>query len=59
MQINGPLRGLSDGVTLNGEPLTCEPLPYCITHFEESRIALTDNAATDIKDITEIIQKVI
>jgi Fe-S oxidoreductase len=33
--------------------------PYCITHFEESRIALEDNKATEIKDITEIIAEVI
>jgi Fe-S oxidoreductase len=33
--------------------------PYCITHFEESRIALEDSEATEIKDITEIIQEVI
>jgi Fe-S oxidoreductase len=33
--------------------------PYCITHFEESRIALEDSDATEIKDITEILQEVI
>jgi Fe-S oxidoreductase len=33
--------------------------PYCITHFEESRIALEDDKATEIKDITEIIAEVI
>jgi Fe-S oxidoreductase len=33
--------------------------PYCITHFEESRIALADSDAIEIKDITEIIQEVI
>ena len=33
--------------------------PYCITHFEESRIALDDSDATEIKDITEIIREVI
>jgi Fe-S oxidoreductase len=33
--------------------------PYCITHFEESRLTLGDSEAPDIKDITEIVQEVI
>ena len=33
--------------------------PYCITHFEESRIALEDSETLEIKDIKEIIQEVI
>ncbi len=33
--------------------------PYCITHFEESKLALEDGEATEIKDITEILQEVI
>jgi Fe-S oxidoreductase len=33
--------------------------PYCITHFEESRLNLEDSEATEIKDITEILQEVI
>jgi Fe-S oxidoreductase len=33
--------------------------PYCITHFEESRIALEDSESFEIKDITEIIQEVL
>jgi Fe-S oxidoreductase len=33
--------------------------PYCITHFEESRLAQDDSDATEIKDITEIIREVI
>ena len=33
--------------------------PYCITHFEESRIALEDSEAIKIKDSTEIIAEVI
>jgi Fe-S oxidoreductase len=33
--------------------------PYCITHFEESRLNLEDSEATEIKDITEIIREVI
>ena len=33
--------------------------PYCITHFEESRIALEDSETIEIKDITEIIAEVL
>ena len=33
--------------------------PYCITHFEESRLTLEDSESLDIKDITEIIAEVI
>ncbi len=33
--------------------------PYCITNFEDSRLTLEDGEATEIKDITEIIQEVI
>ena len=33
--------------------------PYCITHFEESRLAQAESDATEIKDITEIIQEAI
>jgi Fe-S oxidoreductase len=33
--------------------------PYCIANFEDSRLALKDGAAIEIKDITEIIQEVI
>jgi Fe-S oxidoreductase len=33
--------------------------PYCITHFEESRLALEDPEKIEIKDITEIIAEVI
>ncbi|MGD9197313.1 MAG: (Fe-S)-binding protein, partial [Desulfobacterales bacterium] len=41
--------------------------PYCISHFEESRLALTDSesqeaangSVIEIKDITEIIQEVL
>jgi len=31
--------------------------PYCITNFEESRLALEDEKGLEIKDITEIIQE--
>ncbi len=33
--------------------------PYCITHFEESRLTLGDSESLEIKDITEIIAEVI
>jgi len=33
--------------------------PYCISNFEESRLALEDNQDIEVKDITEIIQEVI
>jgi Fe-S oxidoreductase len=33
--------------------------PYCITHFEESRLTLEDSASLEIKDITEIVAEVI
>ena len=33
--------------------------PYCITHFEESRLALEDSESLLIKDITEIVAEVI
>jgi Fe-S oxidoreductase len=29
--------------------------PYCITHFEESRLTLEDSGSLEIKDITEIL----
>ena len=31
--------------------------PYCISNFEESRLALEDDDALEIKDITEIVQE--
>ncbi len=31
--------------------------PYCISNFEESRLALEDDDALEIKDITEVIQE--
>jgi len=33
--------------------------PYCITNFEDSRMNREDSEATEIKDITELIQEVI
>jgi len=42
-----------------GAEVLATACPYCITHFEESRIALEDSAAIEIRDITEIIREVI
>jgi len=33
--------------------------PYCMTMFEDSRLALKDSEAIEVKDITEIIQEAI
>ena len=33
--------------------------PYCITHFEESRLTLENSESLEIKDITEIVAEVI
>ena len=33
--------------------------PYCITHFEESRLNLDEDDDLEVRDITEIIQEVI
>jgi Fe-S oxidoreductase len=33
--------------------------PYCIANFEDSRLALKDDAILEIKDITEVIQEAI
>ena len=33
--------------------------PYCITNFEDSRLALNCSEAIEVKDITEILQEVI
>jgi Fe-S oxidoreductase len=42
-----------------GAEVLATSCPYCITHFEESRLALEDGVSFEIKDITEIIQEVI
>ena len=42
-----------------GAEVLATTCPYCITHFEESRIAHADSESFEIKDITEIIQEVI
>ena len=33
--------------------------PYCITHFEDSRLTLDDSESLEIKDITEMVQEAI
>lgn len=33
--------------------------PYCITNFEDSRLALEEETALEIKDITEIVYQAI
>jgi Fe-S oxidoreductase len=42
-----------------GADILVTSCPYCITMFEDSRLALKDSEALEIKDITEIIQEVI
>jgi len=42
-----------------GAKVLATACPYCITMFEDSRLALKDSEAIEIKDITEIIQEVI
>ena len=49
---------LAQAVGVGAEVLATS-CPYCITHFEESRIALEDSESIEIKDITEIIAEVI
>ena len=42
-----------------GAEVLATSCPYCITHFEESRLSLEDNENLVIKDITEIVAEVI
>ena len=49
---------LAQAVDVGAEVLVTS-CPYCITHFEESRLTLEDSEAPEIKDITEIIREVI
>jgi Fe-S oxidoreductase len=49
---------LAQAVNIGAEVLATA-CPYCITHFEESRLSLEDNESLVIKDITEIIAEVI
>jgi len=38
-----------------GADVLATSCPYCITNFEESRLALEDDGALEVKDITEVI----
>ncbi len=49
---------LEQALSIGAEVLATS-CPYCISHFEESRLALEDSASLEIKDITEIIAEVI
>jgi Fe-S oxidoreductase len=42
-----------------GAEVLATSCPYCITHFEESRLTLEDCDSFEVKDITEIIAEVI
>ncbi|MGD8520638.1 MAG: (Fe-S)-binding protein [Desulfobacterales bacterium] len=42
-----------------GAEVLATSCPYCITHFEESRLTLEDSESLLIKDITEIVAEVI
>ena len=49
---------VEQAVSIGAEVLATS-CPYCITHFEESRLTLEDSESLEIKDITEIIAEVI
>jgi Fe-S oxidoreductase len=49
---------IKQAVSVGAEELVTA-CPYCITHFEESRLTLEDGNSLEIKDITEIIAAVI
>ncbi|MDJ0817597.1 MAG: (Fe-S)-binding protein [Desulfobacterales bacterium] len=49
---------LEQALSIGAEVLATS-CPYCISHFEESRLALKDSDSLEIKDITEIIAEVI
>ena len=42
-----------------GAEVLATSCPYCISHFEESRLGLETSEAPEVKDITEIIQEAI
>ncbi len=42
-----------------GAQVLATSCPYCIANFEDSRLALEDSDALEIKDITEIIQELL
>ncbi|MFC1871855.1 heterodisulfide reductase-related iron-sulfur binding cluster, partial [Chloroflexota bacterium] len=49
---------LEQAIELGAEVLVTS-CPYCITMFEDSRLALEDSEVIEVKDITEVIQEVI
>ena len=49
---------LEQAVDVGAEVLVTS-CPYCITHFEESRLALAEGEVLEIKDITEVVAEVI
>jgi Fe-S oxidoreductase len=49
---------LEQAISVGAEVLATS-CPYCISQFEDSRLALKDNEALQIRDITEILQEVI
>jgi Fe-S oxidoreductase len=40
-----------------GADVLATSCPYCVSNFEESRLALEDGEAPEIKDITEVIHE--
>ena len=40
-----------------GAEVLATSCPYCISNFEESRLALGEDDALEVKDITELIQE--
>ncbi len=44
---------------VTGAEVLVTSCPYCITNFEESRLALNCEEAIEVKDITEVFQEVI
>ena len=48
---------LKQAIAVGAEVLATS-CPYCITQFEDSRLALKDGEALEIMDITEILQEV-
>ena len=49
---------IEQAVSVGAEVLVTS-CPYCIAHFEESRLTLEDSESLEVKDITEIIAEVI
>lgn len=42
-----------------GAQVLATSCPYCITAFEDSRLALPDDSVIEVKDITEILQELV